>query len=209
MKKLYHRKGSTVHPSAPLISDHLAFLPATILTLTLALSLPDREVLAYLLSCSSTNFSGNRKSSRKTTAGGDHPPSFNCNCFRCYMSYWVRWDSSSNRQLIHEIIDAFEDGLVLVQQNKKDNNKKVRRKRGGCSGGGSTSTTTGATSDELNRSGTHPSKVEFGDLESIKEINSSNGEVENEDGEEDGFEKGAVRKFVSSIGERIWSVWTL
>lgn len=135
------------------------------------------------------------------------------------MSYWVRWDSSSNRQLIHEIIDAFEDGLVLVQQNKKDNKnnnnnkKKVRRKSGGCSGGGSTSTTTGATSDELNRSGTHLSKVEFGDLESIKEINSSssssNGEVENDDGEEDGFEKGAVRKFVSSIGERIWSVWTL
>ncbi|KAL2483856.1 uncharacterized protein Fot_45300 [Forsythia ovata] len=115
MKKLY--KKGTVHPTPPLVSDQLlSFLPATILTLTAALSPEDREVLAYLISCSSTNFSNNyRKNTQKTTstttAAGcaDHRPSFNCYCFRCYMSYWVRWDSSPNRQLIHEIIDAFED----------------------------------------------------------------------------------------------------
>ncbi|KAF8414172.1 hypothetical protein HHK36_002171 [Tetracentron sinense] len=131
MKKLY-RKGK-VHPSLPLISDHLALLPATILTLTAALSPEDREVLAYLISCSSSSgsFSGDRRNTQKSGVGGsgsgsDHPPLFHCNCFRCYMSYWVRWDSSPNRQLIHEIIDAFEDGLL---QKKNSKNKKERRRR--------------------------------------------------------------------------------
>ncbi|PIA38152.1 hypothetical protein AQUCO_02800062v1 [Aquilegia coerulea] len=138
MKKLY-KKGK-VHPSPPLISDHLAFLPATILTLTVALSPQDREVLAYLLlSCSTsptTNFStsNNKKNSHKNInknnsngVGREHPPLFYCNCFRCYTSYWVRWDSSPNRQLIHDIIDAFEDEL---SQKKKKNNKKERKKKG-------------------------------------------------------------------------------
>ncbi|KAJ6737888.1 F12F1.11-RELATED [Salix koriyanagi] len=50
MKKLYCK--GTVHPSTPIISDHLSFLPVTILTLAAALSPEDREVLAYLISCS-------------------------------------------------------------------------------------------------------------------------------------------------------------
>ncbi|KAF8391616.1 hypothetical protein HHK36_023922 [Tetracentron sinense] len=128
MKKLY-RKGK-VHPSPPLISDHLAFLPATILTLTVTLSPEDREVLAYLISCSgsSGSFPGDRRNTQKSKSVGgvgDHPPMFRCNCFRCYMSYWVRWDSSPNRQVIHEIIDAFEDGLL---QKKNTKNRKERRK---------------------------------------------------------------------------------
>ncbi|CBI33235.3 unnamed protein product, partial [Vitis vinifera] len=130
MKKLY-RKG-TVHPSPPpVISDqHLAFLPSAILTLAAALSPEDREVLAYLLSCSGTYTSGNRKTT--TQKSGDHPPLFNCNCFRCYTSYWVKWDSSPNRQLIHEIIDAVEDGLV---QSKNPKSRKERRRKGGNGGG--------------------------------------------------------------------------
>ncbi|KAG5561295.1 hypothetical protein RHGRI_004356 [Rhododendron griersonianum] len=135
MKNLYRRKG-TVHPSPPLISDHLAFLPATILTLAAALSPEDREVLAYLISCSSTgSFSCHQKTNTHkkllatSTSSGDHPPSFTCNCFRCYTSYWVRWDSSPSRQTIHEIIDAFEEEQ-LGGQSKREKSRRERRKRG-------------------------------------------------------------------------------
>ncbi|KAJ0080968.1 hypothetical protein Patl1_09826 [Pistacia atlantica] len=118
MKKLY-RKG-TVHPSPPIISDHLSFLPATILTLTAALSPEDREVLAYLISCSNHNICvvNNSQSQRK-----NNNTQKDCECF-------ARWDASPNRQLIHEIIDAFEDDLL--RDNKKvKSNKKDKKKKGG------------------------------------------------------------------------------
>ncbi|XP_042517890.1 uncharacterized protein LOC122091783 [Macadamia integrifolia] len=129
-------KKRKVHPSPPAVSDHLAFLPATLLTLTVTLSPEEKEVLAYLISCTG-NSTDVRRNTQKTAAvagrgGGDHPSSFNCNCFRCYMSYWVRWDSSPNRQLIHEILDAFEDGLLQHQRaNSNYKNKRERKKRGG------------------------------------------------------------------------------
>ncbi|KAJ4952301.1 hypothetical protein NE237_029133 [Protea cynaroides] len=116
MKKLY-KKGK-VHPSLPVVSDH----PATLLTVTVAFSPGDREVLAYLISCTDNSSDGSRNGQKqkivaqKTVAGsgsgGDHPALFNCNCFRCYMSYWVQWDSSPNRQIIHDILDGFEDRLI-------------------------------------------------------------------------------------------------
>ncbi|PWA57118.1 hypothetical protein CTI12_AA412260 [Artemisia annua] len=115
MKKLY-KKSSSVHP---LISDHhLSLLPAAIFTLTLALSQQDKQVLAYLLSSSSSS------NNKKTTSAADHPPVFTCKCFSCYMSYWSLWDSSPNRQLIHDIIDAFEDTLLHKHKTKKDRKKK-------------------------------------------------------------------------------------
>ncbi|KAH7545283.1 hypothetical protein FEM48_Zijuj01G0077200 [Ziziphus jujuba var. spinosa] len=217
MKKLY-RKG-TVHPSPPIISDHLSFLPAAILTLTVALSPEDREVLAYLISCSNSagvnsSSSGQRRttqrscgkggvagatSSSSSGGGGDHPPQFNCNCFRCYTSFWVRWDSSPNRQLIHEIIDAFEDGLLAQSKGaKNNNNRKERRKRGGGGGGGNNG------SGELKRSELSSGKDELVESESVVEETSSGGGDGVGDEE---AEKGSVRRFVSFIGERIWGVW--
>lgn len=195
MKKLY-RKG-TVHPSPPPpVADHLCFLPATILTLAVALTPEDREVLAYLISCSGS--SPGRRNTAKTggggAKGGEHPPMFNCDCFRCYMSYWVRWDSSPNRQLIHEIIDAFEDGLV---QSKKGKSRKERRKRGSIE------------SDEVRR-------FELsGESHSVGETTESGGGGDDDaeivdvcgDGGEEGTEKGSMRKIMSFIGERIWNVW--
>ncbi|KAL5576318.1 hypothetical protein UlMin_018017 [Ulmus minor] len=213
MKKLY-RKG-TVHPSPPIISDHLAFLPATILALTVALSPEDREVLAYLISCSnsSVNFStsAQRKASQKGFGkgggggcgsfggGGDHPPLFNCYCFRCYMSYWARWDSSPNRQLIHEIIDGLEEELQASQSKGSKNSRKERRKRGGCGNG----------SGELKRSELSSGKEGLGQSESAKEDSTGGdgGGSGGGDGEEESSEKGSVRRFVSFIGERIWGVW--
>ncbi|KAJ4916680.1 Uncharacterized protein Rs2_02230 [Raphanus sativus] len=71
----------------------LKLLPAVILVLVSALSPEDKQVLAYLIT-------RNKKS-----------PVLDCECFDCYMSYWFRWDSSPNRELIHQIIEAFEDHL--------------------------------------------------------------------------------------------------
>lgn len=191
MRKLY-RKG-TVHPSPPPVASDqlLAFLPSAIFALVAALSPEEREVLDYLLSCSG----GNRKTI--TQKSGDHPPQFNCNCFRCYMSYWAKWDSSPNRQLIHEIIDAFEDGLV---RSKNPKSRKERRRKG-CTG-----------SDELKQSSEpSPGKDKLGRSESMA-VTSRNGDGGGggEDCEDvvEGSEKGSVRKFVSFLGERIWGVWT-
>ncbi|KAE8696728.1 Carboxylesterase [Hibiscus syriacus] len=153
MKKLYRR--GTVHPSPPITTDHLSFLPATILTLAAALSLEDGK---------------------------------------CYMSYWVRWNSSPNRQLIHEIIDAFEDGLA---QSKKTRSKKDRKKKNGGDGSGG-----------LKRVDLSLRKDEWSELKSVETSSSScSGEVRGDDGEEEGTEKGTVRRFVNFIGERIWNVW--
>ncbi|RZC50614.1 hypothetical protein C5167_019043 [Papaver somniferum] len=135
MKKLY-KKGE-IHPSPPHhFSDQLAFLPATILILTVALSPEDREVLAYLI-CFSASFTGSWKKNYGGGGGGsgfnggEHSTSFNCDCFRCYTSFWFRWDCSPNRQLIHEIIDAYEnDNQVLATDKKKKKmNKKDRKKK--------------------------------------------------------------------------------
>ncbi|KAG9455117.1 hypothetical protein H6P81_008021 [Aristolochia fimbriata] len=108
MKKLC-RKGK-IHPSPQNgQTDYLALLgalPAAILALAAALLPEDQEVLAYLVSSSGN---GKQRSSGKK----EHPPLFCCNCFRCYKSYWVRWDSSLNRQVIHEILEALENKSSL------------------------------------------------------------------------------------------------
>ncbi|KAL9243476.1 hypothetical protein vseg_017359 [Gypsophila vaccaria] len=129
MKKLY-RKGGTVHPSPS--SDHflsLSFLPTAIISLGSALSPADKQVLAYLLSCSTadkkhpTDNNNNNNNNRSRP----HQASSTCYCFTCYTSYWSRWDSSPNRQLIHEIIDAFEDYLISHKNNNhsSNNNRQV------------------------------------------------------------------------------------
>lgn len=278
MKKLY-RKG-TVHPSPPLISDHLSFLPVAILTLAAALSQEEKEVLAYLISCSSGEVSGNRRTTHKSNTtnpppatsipvagelsgdfsgnrrnthhksatpnsgsensgggsgskgfsaavhggvhggvggGADHLSSFNCYCFSCYMSYWVKWDSSPNRQLIHEILDAYEDGL----QNKKEKSKKERRNKNGSSlkQSGSSLNKKGSSNGDVGSSvELKKSSTEFsfnknvsvsgsGQSDPVEETSGNHGGGGDEE-ETGGGERGSVRKFVSFLGERIWSVWT-
>ncbi|TYJ30987.1 hypothetical protein E1A91_A06G166300v1 [Gossypium mustelinum] len=205
MKKLYRR--GTVHSSPSITTDHLSFLPATILTLSAALSPEDKQVLAYLISCSNNdfgNFSGRRENTPKpqtkrsfssSSSDHDHPPLFTCDCFRCYMSYWVRWDSSPNRQLIHEIIDAFEDE---VAQSKKTKSKKERKKKGGVTGGSGSS----------KRPDLSLRKGDSSELKTVEQSSNSGdgGNGGGDDGEE-GIEKGSVRRLVSFIGERIWNVW--
>ncbi|CAL0334575.1 unnamed protein product [Lupinus luteus] len=204
MKKLYRR--GTVHPSPPIITDHLSFLPAAIFTLAAALSPEDREVLSYLISCSSNNnFSGNshrntaNNNNTATATVGDHAPVFHCSCFRCYTSYWVRWDSSPNRELIHEIIDEFEDWLAQQSNNNNNNNKnnkKGKEKRNNKK----KKRLNNKKETELVSSVSDVSS----ELESV-ESSSNNSEGGGDKVEEE--EKGAVRRFVSFIGQSIWGAW--
>ncbi|KAJ4981409.1 hypothetical protein NE237_032246 [Protea cynaroides] len=194
-------KKRKVHPSPPVVSDHLAFLPATLLTLTVALSPEDKEVLAYLISCTGNSTDG-RRNAQKTTSvgdrgGGDHPASFHCNCFRCYMSYWVRWDSSPNRQLIHEILDDFEDGL-LQKQRANSRNRRERKKRGSH----------GYVKPFEDRSVVRHELDELEVVEVTGGAGSSDGDTDGGSNGEEEVEKGSVRRFVSFIGERIWGVWS-
>ncbi|XAR68138.1 hypothetical protein NMG60_11003162 [Bertholletia excelsa] len=191
MKKLYGNKKGKVHPSSsPTIADRLSLLPAAVLALTAALSPGDREVLAYLISCSgtSTNFSGNRSSA--SGSGGDHPTQFDCNCFRCYMSYWVRWDESPNRQLIHEILDSYEDGLFRQKKNKGKVNKRERRNK----------RVSDVAAEEQERNSGEPKSGE-------PILHGGDYPKDGGDDEAGNLEKGSVRKLVSFIGERIWGVW--
>ncbi|MED6195238.1 hypothetical protein PIB30_036026 [Stylosanthes scabra] len=199
MKKLY-RKG-TVHPSPPIVSDRLSFLPATILTLTVALSPQEREVLAYLLSCpSSSNLNTRRTTSQKVAVEGDHPALFNCSCFRCYMSYWARWDSSPNNQRIHEIIDAYEDWLAHTTKPPKSKKKDKRSKK----------LSSNTKHEEVAGS---PHVVSDESMEPVGESSKSGGsgcggdEVGSGGDEGGSEEKGSVRRFVSFIGEKIWGGW--
>ncbi|MBA0596403.1 hypothetical protein Gorai_013224, partial [Gossypium raimondii] len=59
------------------------------------------------------------------------PPVFDCDCFDCYTSYWFRWDSSPNLELIHQIIEAFEDHLTKGE-SQKPSKKNARPKRRDC-----------------------------------------------------------------------------
>ncbi|OMO51049.1 hypothetical protein CCACVL1_30036 [Corchorus capsularis] len=146
-----------VHPSPSSSSSEdylsiLKLLPAAILALASVLSLEDREVLAYMITRSlkttttsssliSQDYSSKRKPSKKppptaaaaklsqkTGALAHKPPLFDCDCFDCYTSYWFRWDSSSNRELIHQVIEAFEDHLTNGEA-QKPSKKNARPKR--------------------------------------------------------------------------------
>nr|XP_043622100.1 uncharacterized protein LOC122593717 [Erigeron canadensis] len=190
MRKLYNHNKHKIHPSPPPTSapptttiNHLSILPPAIATLAAALSLADQEVLAYLISSSISTKPTNQFGGCE--GGGYHAPQFNCNCFSCYTSYWVRWDCSKNRQLIHEIIDAYEDGLI---HNKK--NKKHRKK---------------------NKVSPQPPPPQV--VDSISHapppVEESSGEDEDDVGQDKMVtsEKGSVRKVVNFIGSRIWGVW--
>ncbi|EPS71811.1 hypothetical protein M569_02951 [Genlisea aurea] len=213
MKKLYGRKG-TVHPSSSVVSDSfLALLPAALLSLSAALSPGEREVLAYLISCTSANFSNARRTRSPSVAGGsggDHPTSFNCGCFRCYMSYWVKWDSSPNRQVIHEILDSFEESLMKENRSKKERRRRRSVKEVGVA---SFAVDEPPKKPETNKEDFRPVEVNLDSDAAAAAGDSGGGEeesiesVEDEEEEEEELEKGSVRRFVSFLGERIWGVW--
>ncbi|KMS96607.1 hypothetical protein BVRB_8g201370 [Beta vulgaris subsp. vulgaris] len=246
MKKLY-KKGQ-VHPSpspspSPSSSSpefSLSYLPAAILTLAASLSSQDKEVLAYLLSCSSTtpfDFDPSKSSSKKHLKNSNnnnnqqHPPCFSCYCFTCYTNFWARWDSSPNRQLIHEIIDAFEDNLLSQRKKKQGLSRRGKRKNNNkentCIKGSFDNINITTTNNNnininvnnidiisciMNDDDVHGSdgsvrvNTELGRVDSVEEDeDDDDDDVGDETGEKQGS---SVRKIVSFIGERIWgSVW--
>ncbi|PON48505.1 hypothetical protein PanWU01x14_237000 [Parasponia andersonii] len=212
--KLY-KKGK-VNPSSvsssSSIDDHFALLPAAILTLIAALSLEDKQVLAYLISCSNSSKKNTQKGSKLGDAGnhgGDHYPAFNCDCFRCYKSFWARWDASPNRQLIHEIIEAYEEDLLkknkLIDKSPKTKRTHRRRVARVCdepsvvvvdSGSGQ-----GLVKQEIGAEKSSAGKV-AGDVAGA-------GDGADEDGEV-GSEKGsALRRLWGFIGEKVSAVWNM
>ncbi|KAI3720438.1 hypothetical protein L6452_21354 [Arctium lappa] len=125
------RNKGKVYPTTPSADSLSIFklLPAAILALTAVLSLEEQEVLAYMITRSiksstttTTPFSKNKK--KKSSFNIHNPPLFHCECFHCYTIYWFKWDSSPNRELIHQAIEAFEDHLNNTQQQSKKKPKK-------------------------------------------------------------------------------------
>jgi hypothetical protein len=124
----------------------LKLLPAAILALASVLSLEDREVLAYMITRSLKTTTTNnpspslqdskKKSSKKPQNNNNSQrsnhiaPIFDCDCFDCYISYWFRWDSSPNRELIHQVIEAFEEHLTSDEMSRKHTRGKRRDKAG-------------------------------------------------------------------------------
>ncbi|KAI3988043.1 hypothetical protein MKX01_011832 [Papaver californicum] len=187
MKKLY-KKGK-IHPSPHHFWGQLAFLPATILTLTVALSPEDRE--------------------KNHDDGGliEHSTSFNFDCFRWYTSFWFRWDCSPNRQLIHEIIYAYENDNQLLSADKKEKkmrqNKKDRKKKG------SFDTNTVASSNNIN-----DNEVVILEMKQFEQIINSVGDISDNNNDDNvvtkvkpDLEKGSMKKLISFLGGRILGVW--
>ncbi|CAA6659938.1 unnamed protein product [Spirodela intermedia] len=127
MKTLYPKGKGKIHPSPSCATGGgageavtvLNLLPAAILALTAALGAEDKEVLAYLVT----------RSLQGPCSVGHHQALFDCGCFDCYTSYWFRWDSSPDRELIHQAIEAFEEHLASSEQRHAGGKGGRRRDR--------------------------------------------------------------------------------
>ncbi|KAJ7957526.1 ATP-dependent tryptophan/phenylalanine/tyrosine adenylase [Quillaja saponaria] len=125
------------------LTDVLKLLPAAILALASVLSIEDREVLAYMMTrsmkttapSSSITQTTNKKSYKKPVNRNQYsthkPPLFDCDCFDCYTCYWFRWDSSPNREFIHQAIEAFEDQLSNGEKSNKNSTRNKKKERMG------------------------------------------------------------------------------
>ncbi|KAL5997468.1 hypothetical protein ACLOJK_008398 [Asimina triloba] len=131
MSNLRPKRKTKIHPSpspppsSPLSA--LCLLPPTLLTIVSLLSPSDRQVLAYLILRSLQNPTAS--SAPKPPASNCATPAFDCGCFDCYTSFWVRWDASPNRDLIHQAIEAFEDHITDLSTNTHKPNKT---QKGNC-----------------------------------------------------------------------------
>ncbi|WOH08885.1 hypothetical protein DCAR_0728336 [Daucus carota subsp. sativus] len=139
--KLKNKGKGKVHPSPSPPSNILAvlkFLPAAILVLVSVLSLEDREVLSFLITRSLKSATAvceiagkSKKNNTRVSPEIKHKtPAFDCDCFNCYTSYWYKWDSSANREIITQAIEAFDEHLNNDEQFKKNNRVKKKGKTG-------------------------------------------------------------------------------
>ncbi|KAL2539969.1 Uncharacterized protein Adt_00947 [Abeliophyllum distichum] len=93
------------------------------------------------------------------------------------MNYWAKWDSSPNRQLIHEVIDAYEENLLM--QNKKYKSKREMRK-------GKSTRGSGQGSEVSKKSEFSLIKNDFDESNSVSESTSAGGAETGGTEEDDG-----------------------
>ncbi|KAH7670278.1 hypothetical protein IHE45_10G015300 [Dioscorea alata] len=138
-------KKGKIHPSPAATSSPgstsgdaikvLRLLPAAILALTAVMRNEDKEVLAYLMTRSmsgSVAAAGEeRRRCRTSSSGGAHRPALDCGCFQCYTSFWSRWDCSPNRELIHQVIEAFEEHLASSERDVVRHRRRDRAEKKG------------------------------------------------------------------------------
>lgn len=131
MKKGKVHPTHSLPPSSSSIEDYFLsvfkLLAAAILVLVSVLSAEDREVLAYLITRSLNTTTVVLVSSKKKRSH-DKVPLFDCGCFDCYTSYWSKWDSSSNRELINQIIETFQDHLTSDENSASHKSKKNKNR---------------------------------------------------------------------------------
>ena len=113
------------------------------------------------------------------------------------MSFWARWDASNNRQLIHEIIEVYEEQQVVFEDNKKitvTTPKKKKKKRG-------------KRSFDESRNGKKDELTELGSVEALSsdqlEVGGDGGEHGDQVQVVEEPEKGSVKKIVSFLAETI------
>ncbi|CAH9119278.1 unnamed protein product [Cuscuta europaea] len=194
MKRKKPHSKTTVHPTPPL-TDKRAFLPDSVISMAGALSEDEQEALAYIIS---RPFGNNNRTTTTADGGADHPPAFDCHCFNCYVSYWARWDSSPNRHLIHQAIDAYEDDIQI----KKEKNRGGKKKSG--------------SKDSCSSSGEKPRNYEVitngedsGDVGTAEERLGSAGGGGGGSEDERAEQKGALRRVMAFLGEKCPSFFSL
>ncbi|GAB2214390.1 hypothetical protein Drorol1_Dr00018733 [Drosera rotundifolia] len=129
---------TTTITTTTIVAAALKLLPGAILTLITILSLEEQEVLAYMITRSmkssvdeeldEINKKPTKNNNKGTPAAPHRPPVFDCGCFECYTSYWTRWDSSPNRELIHQAIEAFEENETETENQQQKPPAVVGRK---------------------------------------------------------------------------------
>ncbi|KAK1419954.1 hypothetical protein QVD17_29409 [Tagetes erecta] len=137
--KVYPSSSSSSSSSSPFpaispAGDSLSvlnLLPAAFLSLAVVvLSLEDREVLAYMITRSIKSSNPNPRvccsENKKKMMNNHKSPVFECDCFDCYTNYWFKWDTSVNRELIHQAIEAFEENLNRNEIKSKKNKSKKK-----------------------------------------------------------------------------------
>ncbi|KAK9278394.1 hypothetical protein L1049_027959 [Liquidambar formosana] len=222
----------------------MKLLPAAILALALPLPPQDREVLAYMitrsLSTTTTNppstlqhhkkkSNGPTTTAAAVTANVPKHPLFECGCFDCYTSFWFRWDSSPNREIIHQAIEAFEDHLTNGESSKRNGrgrkrDKVVGRRRHTEIPAGKETETAEISVAESEVVETEDVEENVGGCEDEVVVAEVTGNLEMEEEEEDVLvaaaavqapasnHKGLARKVlpdvVGLLNSRLWSLWS-
>ncbi|KAJ1694913.1 hypothetical protein LUZ63_011611 [Rhynchospora breviuscula] len=175
-------KPRRIHPTPAQVSPAL---PVAVAALAVALSPEEKDVLFYLLSVASGQPTNLQKSP-------EHSPDLGCGCFSCYKVFWERWDSSPNRQVIHEIIEKVE-----ASEEGKSRRKSCRAR------GKDRKSSVESNEEEMKEE----SLVEEADHEhdncNVSHDDHDDGSVHHDSCSEGGNKSSVVGRFVRFIGEKL------